>query len=67
MVVEVTLVMGFTSTHLVKYSTATMAKVWFPWAGVSFPMMSMPHHCRGQDRAINYEGCAGDLEWWEFF
>jgi hypothetical protein len=60
------LVTGFASTHFVKYSTVTIAKVYFPCAGVSLPMMSMPHRCRGQDVVINY-GCAGALERWENF
>jgi hypothetical protein len=42
-------VTDFASTHLVKYSTKTMAKVQFPCAGVSLPTMSMLHLCSGQD------------------
>jgi hypothetical protein len=61
MVAEVLFITDFASTDLVKYSTAAMVKVQFPCAGVSLPMMSMPHRCRGQDGAINYKGCMGAM------
>jgi hypothetical protein len=37
------------------------------WAGVSLPMISMPHCYRGHDGAINCEGCTGALQRWEIF
>jgi hypothetical protein len=67
MVTEVMLVMGFASTHFMKYSTATMAKVYLPYAWVSLPTMSMPHRCNGRDGVINCEGCAKALERCENF
>jgi hypothetical protein len=59
MVTELTFVTGLASTLIVKYSTATMAKVQLPCVGINLPTMSMPHRWRGHGRAINYEGCAG--------
>jgi hypothetical protein len=55
---ELMFVIGFASTHLVKYSTATIAKVKLSCAGVNLLTMSMPHRCWGQDGTISYTSCA---------
>jgi hypothetical protein len=61
------LIRGFASIHLVKYSTATTAYLYFPCVVVNGPTMSMPHLYNGHKGVMSYDGCEGACEFGENF
>ena len=53
-VYEVMVASGFASIHLVKYSMATTANLFPPWAVGIGPTRSIPHLCNGHDAEMSW-------------